>query len=210
MIGAWRPERTRSPSAPPLRRLRSKSRAASQEQLSGLDPPFHKLEAPLTLSLGLNELATNAAKYGALASPTGRVTLMACVEAGENGDEFCLVWQEDGGRAVAPPPVAGFGTSMLSQAIEYQHRRQGRAGLAQAGLDLPPHSANRQGDKPFGFAPGGNARRASCSTSSRRKSGTLHARRRIDLIGGGESKSVSPIATLAPSATVQATLGGGL
>ena len=81
-----------------------------------LNPDF-----ALTLALGLNELATNAAKYGALASPTGHITLTARVEAGENGDEFRLVWQEDGGPAVDTPAVTGFGTSMLSQAIEYQH-----------------------------------------------------------------------------------------
>jgi two-component sensor histidine kinase len=81
-----------------------------------LNPDF-----ALTLALGLNELATNAAKYGALASPTGRLTLTARVEADESGDEFRLVWQEDGGPAVEPPAVAGFGTSMLSQAVEYQH-----------------------------------------------------------------------------------------
>jgi two-component system CheB/CheR fusion protein len=81
-----------------------------------LNPDF-----ALTLALGLNELATNAAKYGALASPTGRITLMARVETGESGDEFRLLWQEDGGPAVDAPAVAGFGTSMLSQAIEYQH-----------------------------------------------------------------------------------------
>jgi two-component sensor histidine kinase len=75
----------------------------------------------LTLALGLNELATNAAKYGALANPSGHITLTARVEPGENGDEFRLVWQEDGGPAVATPAVTGFGTSMLSQAIEYQH-----------------------------------------------------------------------------------------
>jgi PAS domain S-box-containing protein len=81
-----------------------------------LNPDF-----ALTLALGLNELATNAAKYGALASPTGRITLTARVEAGESGDEFRLVWQEEGGPAVDAPAVAGFGTTMLSQAIEYQH-----------------------------------------------------------------------------------------
>jgi two-component system CheB/CheR fusion protein len=75
----------------------------------------------LTLALGLNELATNATKYGALASTTGHITLTARVEAGENGDEFRLVWQEDGGPAVNTPAVTGFGTSLLSQAIEYQH-----------------------------------------------------------------------------------------
>ena len=85
-----------------------------------LDPDF-----ALTLALGLNELATNAAKYGALASPTGRITLTARVEAGESGEEFRLVWQEDGGPEVdAAPAVAGFGTTTLSQAIEYQHEGQ--------------------------------------------------------------------------------------
>ena len=87
-----------------------------------LNPDF-----ALTLALGLNELATNAAKYGALASPTGRVTLTAGVEPAESGEVFRLVWQEEGGPAVEPPAVAGFGTSMLSQAIEYQH--EGRAEL---------------------------------------------------------------------------------
>jgi PAS domain S-box-containing protein len=87
-----------------------------------LNPDF-----ALTLALGLNELATNAAKYGALASATGRVTLTAAIEAAESGEEFRLVWQEDGGPAVAPPVGAGFGTSMLCQAIEYQH--EGRVEL---------------------------------------------------------------------------------
>jgi PAS domain S-box-containing protein len=75
----------------------------------------------VTLASGLNELATNAVKYGALASPAGRVTITARVEAGERGDELRLVWQEDGGPAVDAPALAGFGTTMLSRAIEYQH-----------------------------------------------------------------------------------------
>jgi PAS domain S-box-containing protein len=82
-----------------------------------LNPDF-----AVTLASGLNELATNAAKYGALASPPGRVTVTARVEAGESGDELRLVWQEDGGPEVDAPALAGFGTAMLSQAIEYQHQ----------------------------------------------------------------------------------------
>ena len=38
-----------------------------------------------------------------------------------------MVWQENGGPEVEPPTVAGFGTTMLRQAIEYQH--EGRAEL---------------------------------------------------------------------------------
>jgi PAS domain S-box-containing protein len=76
----------------------------------------------LTLALGLHELATNAAKYGALSSPTGRIALTARSEQGGSGEELRLVWQEDGGPAVARPAVPGFGTSMLSQAMQYQHK----------------------------------------------------------------------------------------
>jgi two-component sensor histidine kinase len=88
----------------------------------------------LTLALGLNELATNAAKYGALASATGRITLTARVGPGENGDEFRLVWQQDGGPTVDAPAVAGFGTSMLSQAMEYQHEGKVELNLRKQGL----------------------------------------------------------------------------
>ena len=84
-------------------------------------------EIALTLAIGLHELATNAAKYGALSSPTGRITLMGRVETGQDGDELHLLWQEDGGPKVEPPTAAGFGTTMLTQAIQYQHK--GRAEL---------------------------------------------------------------------------------
>jgi PAS domain S-box-containing protein len=91
-------------------------------------------EFALTLALGLNELATNAAKYGALANPGDRVTVTARVELGESGDELRLVWQEDGGPAVDLPAVAGFGTTMLSQAIEYQHEGKVKLDWRKEGL----------------------------------------------------------------------------
>jgi PAS domain S-box-containing protein len=81
-----------------------------------------KPDLALSLALGLHELATNAAKYGALSSPTGRVALTAHLERGSSGEELRLVWQEDGGPAVTRPAVPGFGTKMLSQAMQYQHK----------------------------------------------------------------------------------------
>src|SRR5262245_58597743 len=50
----------------------------------------------LTLTLALHELATNAAKHGALSGASGRVRLSARIERAETGEEFVLVWQEDG------------------------------------------------------------------------------------------------------------------
>jgi PAS domain S-box-containing protein len=79
-------------------------------------------ELALSLALGVHELATNAVKYGALSSPAGRIALTAHLERGGSGEALRLVWQEDGGPAVARPAVPSFGTSMLSQAIQYQHK----------------------------------------------------------------------------------------
>jgi PAS domain S-box-containing protein len=88
----------------------------------GLEP-----EAAFTLALGFHELATNAAKYGALSTPTGQVSLSARVHSAETGEELEIVWREVGGPPVEPPTEAGFGTTMLSRAIAYQHK--GRAEL---------------------------------------------------------------------------------
>ena len=91
-------------------------------------------EFALTLTLVLHELATNAAKYGSLASATGRVKLSARVEPGETGADFHMDWQEDGGPPVQPPKTVGFGTTMLEQAITYQHHGRTELIWREAGL----------------------------------------------------------------------------
>jgi two-component sensor histidine kinase len=78
-----------------------------------------RAEFALTLTLALHELATNASKHGALSGATGRVRLSARIERAETGEEFLLVWQEDGGPPVKPPTTAGFGTTMLGKALEF-------------------------------------------------------------------------------------------
>jgi PAS domain S-box-containing protein len=78
-------------------------------------------EGAFTLALGLHELATNAAKYGALSVPSGRISLTAGVQRAGTGEELQIVWRESDGPEVTPPETAGFGTTMLSQAIAYQH-----------------------------------------------------------------------------------------
>jgi len=65
------------------------------------------------LALLLHEFATNAAKYGALASPTGCIHL----DWFADGRELALTWKEHGGPAVdGPPQDEGFG-SMLARRI---------------------------------------------------------------------------------------------
>jgi two-component sensor histidine kinase/CHASE1-domain containing sensor protein len=69
------------------------------------------------LSLVLNELATNATKYGAWSVPTGRVELGWRMSAGTDR-RMIVDWQERGGPPVEPPRTQGFGSSVMRVAIE--------------------------------------------------------------------------------------------
>jgi PAS domain S-box-containing protein len=69
--------------------------------------------ATVTLTLGLHELATNAAKYGALSNESGTVA----VRWTANSDELEFVWQESRGPAVTAPQETGFGTRLLQRAV---------------------------------------------------------------------------------------------
>jgi two-component sensor histidine kinase len=88
-----------------------------------------------SLSLILHELATNAAKHGALSAPTGKIRVRWEVEE-TSARRLRLTWQERGGPPVAPPASAGFGTRLIEFAA--RHELGGQAGLnyAPAGLDV--------------------------------------------------------------------------
>ena len=68
------------------------------------------------LALALHELATNAAKYGALSSSFGRVRLSW--ELGP--DSLLLQWVENGGPPVRPPSSEGYGTRVIGASVERQ------------------------------------------------------------------------------------------
>jgi two-component sensor histidine kinase len=70
-------------------------------------------QAVIGLSLVLHELATNAAKYGALRDADGRVDVAWRLEEGE----LVLDWTETGGPPVSAPQSQGFGTSLIQGAF---------------------------------------------------------------------------------------------
>jgi two-component system CheB/CheR fusion protein len=74
-------------------------------------------QAAQCFALALHELATNAAKYGALSSPTGRVALAWSVDMRNGAGEFTLGWEERNGPPVTPPARRGFGSSVLEQVM---------------------------------------------------------------------------------------------
>ena len=70
-----------------------------------LDGPALRISAraALALSMALHELCTNAAKYGALSAPEGRVVVRWRLVPGEGGPRFRLSWTETGGRRSRRP-----------------------------------------------------------------------------------------------------------
>jgi two-component sensor histidine kinase len=75
-------------------------------------------QTAVTLALSLHELATNAAKYGALSGPQGTLSLLWAIEPGEDGAAVRLHWTEAGGPPVAAPSRRGYGTSFIRSAIK--------------------------------------------------------------------------------------------
>ena len=69
------------------------------------------------VALVIHELATNAAKYGALSTSEGHVT----VDIFDSGGQLELVWMEQGGPAIAGPPTRhGFGTDLAELSVSRQ------------------------------------------------------------------------------------------
>jgi PAS domain S-box-containing protein len=88
--------------------------------------------AVTTLALVIHELATNAAKYGALSVEEGRLRITwICAD-----DSLVMKWEESGGPAlIGPPSSEGFGTVLSNHSIRSQlggtlSRQWGERGLS--------------------------------------------------------------------------------
>jgi len=70
-------------------------------------------KAAVALGMGIDELATNAVKYGALSSPHGHVRVAWRIDQ----DLLRLIWTESGGPKVEPPARRGFGARLLERGL---------------------------------------------------------------------------------------------
>ena len=75
--------------------------------------------AVLPLTMSLNELCTNAVKYGALSNTTGRVEITSAVD--EETRRLKLTWTEDGGPPVQEPTRRSFGTRLIGRLADQLH-----------------------------------------------------------------------------------------
>ncbi len=88
---------------------------AGQIEFSGSEVQLQPATAQ-TLALALHELVTNSAKYGALSTLSGRLSIAWEIQ----GDFLLLAWEETGGPAVQKPTSRGFGTRSVIASIESQ------------------------------------------------------------------------------------------
>jgi two-component system CheB/CheR fusion protein len=71
----------------------------------------------LALGMAVHELATNAAKYGALSVPEGDVFVTWDVERTEDGEHLLLDWVERNGPPVKEPAKRGVGSMLIERAL---------------------------------------------------------------------------------------------
>ena len=74
----------------------------------------------VVLSMIVHEIATNAAKYGALSNETGIVTLDWEILGEQRAPKLRLTWTETGGPPVVAPVQRGFGSRMIERSARDQ------------------------------------------------------------------------------------------
>ncbi|HEY1073148.1 HWE histidine kinase domain-containing protein [Brevundimonas sp.] len=99
--------------------LEHETEAHGPNRLS-LNGPNVTLDPATAVSLGMifHELATNAAKYGALSAGDGRVLVDWSV-ADLNAPRLDIRWRETGGPAVSPPDRRGFGSRLIERNVRH-------------------------------------------------------------------------------------------
>lgn len=101
-----------------------------------IDGPYVRLspKAALSAGMGFHELATNASKYGALTTPSGRVIIRWTLEHVDGEKVVRLVWHERNGPPVSPPKRKGFGTRLIERAMAYDLKGKMNLEFAHDGL----------------------------------------------------------------------------
>jgi two-component sensor histidine kinase len=102
-----------------------------------------KSDAAQATAMVLHELATNAAKYGALSKHGGQVSVRwFWLANGTLHHRLAIEWQEIGGPPVSAPSTAGYGTSIIRELIPFELGGTADLTFAPSGLrcrlEVPP------------------------------------------------------------------------
>lgn len=103
----------------------------------------------VSVSMALHELGVNAAKYGALSTPGGRVSITWARLRNADGETLQLDWKESGGPPVKEPTRRGFGSRLLERGLGRELQGAVQMSFRPAGLEchvtFPLRLDQRQG-----------------------------------------------------------------
>lgn len=95
----------------------------------------------LALGIAFHELATNAVKYGALSTETGRIQISWSLQRAQGEARLVLVWEETNGPPVGVPSIKGFGSRVIERGLAHELRATVRLEFASGGvvctIDMP-------------------------------------------------------------------------
>lgn len=98
-------------------------------------------KATQTLAMAFHELATNAAKYGALSTAAGKVHVSWTVGNSAEHPLLSLKWIESGGPPVKPPTRQGFGSQLIERIVNHELqadvRREFKPGGVSCTIEFP-------------------------------------------------------------------------
>jgi PAS domain S-box-containing protein len=100
-----------------------------------IDGPRIMLAAKVaqTFALVVHELATNAAKYGALSAEQGSLDVGWRLAGGGNDRKLVFEWTESGGPPAKPPTRSGFGSTLISAVAGREFKTTPQIGYTEAG-----------------------------------------------------------------------------
>jgi two-component sensor histidine kinase len=98
------------------------------------DATFIDAELVRVLGMTLHELATNAAKYGALSTKEGRVAIRSRLDGNGGRPHLRIRWSERQGPVVRAPSRRGFGLRLIEEALAYEAEGTARVQFPSEGL----------------------------------------------------------------------------
>jgi two-component sensor histidine kinase len=109
------------PLAELVRRVLAPYATAGTVRIEGSNDVVLSAEAGQTVAMVLHELATNAAKFGALSAKDGCVAVRwDRLRNGGTQGQLRIQWEESGGPTVRPQARSGYGTSVIRHLIPYE------------------------------------------------------------------------------------------
>ncbi|MBF9233650.1 PAS domain-containing sensor histidine kinase [Microvirga alba] len=117
-------------------------RGERESRLHSSGPEVRLLpRAALAIAMALQELATNAVKYGALSNEVGTVDIRWSLDHEAQPPLLSLIWEEAGGPSVQPPQRRGFGVRLIERSLVQDLQGRAQIDFAPSGVvckvDIP-------------------------------------------------------------------------